>query len=78
MLPIRQQPRRGHPDVLVHRLDPAVRALDEQLGVQETLDTEDDAVVAAETDGDARGFDGFVGVFDLVGGKVRERARIRG
>jgi len=53
MFPIRQQPRRRHPYMFIDRLDPSVRAFDEEFGVEETFDAEDDAVGASESYGDA-------------------------
>ena len=40
-------------NVFVHRLYAAVGALDQELGVEETLDTEDNTVRATDTDGNA-------------------------
>jgi hypothetical protein len=53
VLSVRKETGGRQANVLVHRLYPAVAALDKELGVQEALDAEHNTVLATETDGDS-------------------------
>ena len=54
MFTIRQQTGCGHTHMLIDRLYPAVRAFDQEFGVQESFDAEDYPVRAAERHRDAK------------------------
>lgn len=54
VLAIREKARSGKTNVLVDRLYPPVRALDQKLRVEKALNTQDDTVLAADTDGDTK------------------------
>lgn len=53
----------------IHTGNPLVGSWDQQLARYELLDGENDSILAAQSDGSARIFNGLVGVLNLLQGR---------